>query len=68
MSISNSEKILIVKVGLPSREFTVVKCVLQWLGLILLVPIYYFFNHIGRKLLSRLMQLVFCKNNDLHYW
>lgn len=68
MNISNSENILIAKVGLSSREFGIVECVIHLSGLILLVPIYFFLNNIGRKMLSRLLQLIFCKNNDLHYW
>lgn len=57
MNVSNSEKISIAKVGLSSREFGVVESIIHLSGRILLVPIYFFFlNHIGRKMLSRLLQ------------
>lgn len=46
----------------------VVGCITHLSGLILLVPIYFFLSNIERKMLSRLLQLLFCKNNDLHYW
>lgn len=67
MNISSSEKIWIAKVGLSSREFGAIECIIHLSGLILLVTIF-FSNSIGRKMFSRLLQLVFYKNNDPHYW
>lgn len=58
MNISNSEKILIVKVGLSSREFRV-KCVIQWLGLILLVPVYYFSQPYWEKIAKQVIAISF---------
>ena len=46
----------------------VVGCITHLSGLLLLVTIYFFLSNIERKILSRLLQLLFCKNNDLHYW
>lgn len=56
------------KVRLLSRSWCWLKCITHLSGLILLVPIYFFLSNIERKILSRLLQLLFCKNNDLHYW
>lgn len=67
MNISNSEKIWKAKVGSLSREFGVVDFITHLSGLILLVSIS-FLNTVGRKMLSRILQLVICENNDLRYW
>lgn len=67
MNISNSEKIWKAKVGSLSREFGVVDFITHLSGLILLVSIS-FLNTVGRKMLSRILQLVICENNDLCYW